>query len=217
MCCDDSNLTGSFLQVTPGRQNTERVLAATATMVYANGHNWGNKLNWDGLGISSLIFAGVYSIIFYAMCAIVWANRKHPVIKMRNMGLAISSLLVLHVYFFMIFLAYVLNGNYPCELEFWIMSFYLPVGIGLFQAQNQQLLLVSRAQSKLIYMEDTFKSLPPTRPGFKRWNFKFRQWWAQWTEQNKYEGFLAVGMVLQVGYTKTVTLSQTGASADGYS
>lgn len=190
--------------MTPQDQSTERVLAATATMVYANGHDWGNNYNWDGLGISLVVFVGMYSLIFFAMCAIVWANRKHPVIKMRNMGLAIASLLVLHVYLFMVFLAYVLNGYYPCDLEFWIMSFYLPVGIGLFQAQNQQLLLVSRAQSKLIYMEDTFKSLPPSRPRFKRWTFKFRQWWAQWTEQSKYEGFVAVGLVLQVDFTKIV-------------
>lgn len=167
-----------------------------------NGHDWGNNYNWDGLGISYVAFAVVYSLIFYAMCAIVWANRKHPVVKMRNINLAITSLLLLHVYLCMIFLAYVLNGHYPCDAEFWFMSIYLPFGIGLFQAQNQQLLLVSRAQSKLVFMEDSFKPLAPMRPLPKRWAFKLRQWWATTTEQSRYEGYVVIGIILQVRYFK---------------
>ena len=98
----------------------------------------------------------------------------------------------------MIFLAYALNGHYPCDAEFWFMSFYLPMGIGLFQAQNQQLLLVSRAQNRLMLMDDSFKPLCPANPGFKRWMFKLKQKWGEWTQDSKYEGLVAVGMVVQV-------------------
>lgn len=172
-------------------------------MVYANpkGHDWGNNYNWDGLGISYVAFAVAYSLLFYTMCGIVWYYRKHPLVKMRKIGLAISALLILHVYLFMIFVAYALNGHYPCIAEFWFMSFYLPMGIGLFQAQNQQLLLISRLQQKLVFHDDMYKPLSPTPRGLKKWAFKLKQLWAQWTEQSHYEGLVAVGMVVQVRET----------------
>ena len=193
----------SLLQVA-FEQRLHSSLASTADMVYLNpnGHDWANNYNWDGLGISYVAFAVVYSLIFYAMCAVVWANRKHPVIKMRNVNLVLTSLLLLHVYVCMIFLAYVLNGHYPCDAEFWFMSIYLPFGIGLFQAQSQQLLLVSRAQSKLVYMEDSFRPLAPTSPLPKRWAFKLRQWWATTTEQSRYETYVAIGIIFQVRSSK---------------
>ncbi|KAL8822208.1 MAG: hypothetical protein Q9191_007048, partial [Dirinaria sp. TL-2023a] len=168
-------------------------------MVYTNpnGHDWGDKYNYDGLGISYIVVATLYSIIFYSMCGIVWYYRKHPIIKMRNIGLAIASLLILHVYLFLIFIAYPLNGHYPCDVEFWIMSIYLPIGIGLFQAQNQQLLLVSREQSKLLVTDESFKPLGPPSKGPKKWLFHVQQWWNSFSEQGKYEGFVAVGIVAQ--------------------
>ena len=181
-------------------------------MVYANphGHDWSDKYNYDGLGLSYIVFAVVYSVIFYAMCGIVWYYRKHPVIKMRNVGLAISSLLILHVYLFLVFMAYPLNGYYPCDVEFWIMSIYLPIGIGLFQAQNQQLLIVSREQNKLIITDDLYKALPPAGKGPRNWVFRIKQWWNSFSEQGKYEGFVAVGIVVQVSSLTLVA----GRSAD---
>ena len=84
-------------------------------MVYLNpqGHNWGAE-NFDGYGISQIIFAAIYSIFFYAACFYVWLNRSHPILRMRKMNLALLSLLVLHVYVVMIFVVYMTNGSYPC-------------------------------------------------------------------------------------------------------
>lgn len=169
----------------------------------AHGHDWSDKYNYDGLGISYLVFAVVYSIIFYTMCGIVWYYRKHPIIRMRNIGLALSSLLILHVYLFLIFLAYPLNGHYPCNFEFWIMSIYLPIGIGLFQAQNQQLLMVSRGQNKLIVTDELYKPLAPKGRGVETWTFRLKQWWQGFSEQGKYEGFVAVGIIVQVNISES--------------
>lgn len=180
-------------------------------MVYANpnGYDWSNNYNYDGLGISYIVFAVVYSLVFYAMCGIVWYYRKHPIIRMRNIGLALSSIFILHVYLFLVLLAYPLNGNYPCDVEFWIMSIYLPIGIGLFQAQNQQLLLVSREQSKLIVTDELFKPLPPKGRGAQTWVFCIKQWWNSFSKQGKYEGFVAFGIVFQVGRLSGIAPGRT--------
>lgn len=93
-------------------------------MVYLNpeGHNWGPSMNLDGYGISLITFAAVYSTLFYAACAFLWFHRNHPVIKMRNISLALVSILILHVYLFMVLMVYPMNGVFPCSVEFWIMS-----------------------------------------------------------------------------------------------
>ena len=59
-----------------------------------------------------------YSLLFSAICAIVWYHRKHPVIEMRKSALATASVLILHVYLFIIFLAYGLNGHISCDTGF---------------------------------------------------------------------------------------------------
>ena len=88
------------------------------------GHNWGRE-NFDGYGISQLVFAIVYSIVFYSLCAYVWTYRNHPAIKMRKIGLALISVLMLHVYLLIVFMVYVLNGAFPCGVEFWVMSMWV--------------------------------------------------------------------------------------------
>jgi hypothetical protein len=93
-------------------------------MVYLNpdGHNWGPSMNLDGWGITLIGFAIAYSILFYTACAFVFHHRKYPVMRMRNISLAVVSLLVLHVYLFMVIMVYPMNGVFPCGVEYWIMS-----------------------------------------------------------------------------------------------
>lgn len=175
-------------------------------MVYFNprGHNWG-PTNLDGYGITYVVFTMLYSIIFYAACTYLWVQRNHPVVKMRKMNLALLSLLVLHVYVVLVLLAYTINGAYPCDVEFWIMSIYLPIGIGLFQAQNQQLLIVSREQNQLVRSDELYKPLFPNQGrgigGPNYWAWRFKLWWRSVSAQNKYEGFVFVGIVIQVSWS----------------
>lgn len=165
------------------------------------GHNWGPE-NLDGYGISQIVIAVLYSIVFYAACAFLWIHRNNAVVKMRKINLALISILILHVYLFMVFMVYPLNGGFPCSVEFWIMSIYLPIGIGLFQAQNQQLLIVSREQSVLLHTEDHYKPLYSGQGkgigGPRYWLWRFKLWWQGTSKQGKYEGFVFAGALVQV-------------------
>lgn len=165
------------------------------------GFNFGAE-NLDGYGISNIVVAVTYSICFYAACIFLWLYRRHPVVKMRNVPLLLLSLLVLHVFLFMVFMVYTLNGAFPCQVEFWCMNIYLPIGIGLFQAQNQQLLIVSRQQSRLIVTNEQYKPLlPKTTRGIggpRYWLFRLKRWWRGINEESKYQGFIFIGFVVQV-------------------
>lgn len=172
-------------------------------MVYLNpgGFDFGPE-NLDGYGISNIAFGVAYSLVFYGACFFLWLYRKHPVVRMRNVPLLLMSLLTLHVFLFMIFVVYTLNGAFPCQVEFWCMSLWLPIGIGLFQAQNQQLLVVSSQQNQLLVKEEMFKPLPPrSRKGsetFNYWVFQLKLWWTNVCSTKKYEMFVAVGIIVQV-------------------
>lgn len=165
-----------------------------------NGHDWAMKYNLDGYGIGYIVFTILYTLAFFAGCGAVWYHRNHPVVRMRKISLAIISLLMLHTYLVIILLLYPWNGYWPCAAEFWVMSIYLPIGIGLFQAQNQQLLLISRGQNELMLEGELYKPLAPKADWRKRVTFHARRWWESLGKQGKYEAFVAIGITLQVRF-----------------
>ena len=88
------------------------------------------------------------------------------------------------------------------------MSIYLPIGIGLFQAQNQQLLIVSQEQSHLIHFEEYYKPYLAPGIGIDRLRYlfsRFKIWWTASSKQGKYEGFVFVGICLQVSWARNVS------------
>ena len=164
------------------------------------GHNFGAE-NLDGYGISNIAVAIAYSLLFYAACIFLWLYRNHPMVQKRNVPLLLTSLLTLHVYLFMVMIVYTLNGAYPCQVEFWCMNLYLPIGIGLFQAQNQQLLVVSQGQHQLLQLEGPFRRLPPKRKGLgnpRYWLYRFKLWWRGESEAGKYQAYVLIGIIVQV-------------------
>ena len=182
--------------------------------VNPGGHDWVRSENFDGYGISLIVVILLYSILFYAACIFLWLQRSNPAIRMRKIPLALLSVLVLHVYLVIIFVVYPLNGHFPCGVEFWVMSIYLPVGIGLFQAQNQQLLIVSREQNLLKGVVELYRPLYPDFGGGlggpRYWTWRLKLWWRSVNTQNKYEGFVFVGMVVQVRRLSLVKIAKTG-------
>lgn len=121
--------------------------------VNPKGRNWGSLVNWDDLG---KLYAGIiiaWTVILYTGATWLFINRNVSFLRMRNIPLAIAAITSLHVYLVKIFLAYTTNGHFLCSAEFWIMSIYLPFGIGLFQANVAQLQSVSDQQKKLLDIE----------------------------------------------------------------
>lgn len=91
------------------------------------------------------------------------------------------------------------------------MSIYLPLGIGLFQAQNQQLSIVSQEQSQLMQSDTFYKLYTPYQDGIgviKYWTHRFRNWWGNTSKQGKYEGFVFAGLCLQVWMMRTMQIAK---------
>ncbi len=187
----------SLAFLTIGINRALKIYSIMALYLNPEGHNWG-PMNLDGYGISIVLFAGIYSLVFLAACGYLWTLRKHTVLKMRKVNLTILSLLVLHVYLFMIFMVYPLNGAFPCSVEYWTMCIYLPIGVGLFQAHNQQLLLVSHDQVQLLNTGEMYKPIGTSHRGLKGFLYRFKIWWDESSAQGKYERYVAIGIAFQV-------------------
>lgn len=71
--------------------------------------------NLDGYGISNIVVAVTYSVFFYAACIYLWCSRHHPLLQKRNVPLILLSLLILHVFAFMVMMYYTLNGAFTCQ------------------------------------------------------------------------------------------------------
>ena len=90
------------------------------------------------------------------------------------------------------------------RVEFWCMNLYLPIGIGLFQAQNQQLLIVSQIQNRMLTNYELYKPIfPRVGPGLggpKYYVFRIKVWWRSIGSQGKYQIIIFMGIFVQVCY-----------------
>ncbi|KAL6245573.1 hypothetical protein RBB50_007572 [Rhinocladiella similis] len=108
------------------------------------------RYNTDGLGFLYVGIVIAWTCLLLPVAIFLIRNRQLPFLRMRNIPLAVSAVAVLHVYWVLCMIAYVLNGFFPCATEYWIMSIYLPLGIALFQATNAQLFATATAQKRYI-------------------------------------------------------------------
>lgn len=117
-------------------------------MQFSNGYDMSFDFNMDWLGVIYITVATIWTIALTFGSIFLIRNRELPYLRIRNVPLAVGGVATLHVYLVLCMVAYVLNGNFPCATEFWIMSIYLPLGIALYQAANTQLLHVAMLQKK---------------------------------------------------------------------
>ncbi|KAE8153172.1 hypothetical protein BDV25DRAFT_149815 [Aspergillus avenaceus] len=153
----------------------------------------------------------------YASVAIIWTvallvgsvflvlNRQEQCIRIRNLPLTLSALSCLHIYWILCMLAYTMSGAYPCDVEYWIMSVYLPLGIALFQANSMQLLSVSGIQEKMLHTahqpQRVSRSIGSKRPS------EFLRQWKQMNLVHRTEVAIAAGMAVQLCLSLSIYLA----------
>lgn len=155
----------------------------------------GGPANMDALGLSIISFVVLWTVLLAVGVAFLYRHRHLDFIRIRNVPLMISALLMIHVYLIFACLTYPLNGTFPCNLEFWIMSVYFPTGVALYQAYNMQLLSLSVLQKQLLLQPAKLlnKLAPPRRTvtGCR----------GQWSRLNLLARtylLIAIGVVIQV-------------------
>ena len=171
------------------------------TMAFSLTYNMEPVFNWDGLAAVYMTVAALWTLILACGLVALIFNRNLPSIRIRNVRLSVSAVMILHIYWCLCMTAYILNGNFPCGTEFWIMSIYLPLGVALYQASNTQLLYIAGLQQKFAYGGfGTDESTQRSRKS--RWQ-RLIAWWSCVTSPHKAVTGIAIGILLQVGATLT--------------
>ena len=153
----------------------------------------------------------VYSTVLFVLLATVWVHRALPAIRIRDVPLMVTGILFLHVYLVIICSVYVINGRFPCGLEYWVMSLWFPLGIGFFQLQNAQLLIKSIEQNDLLYGQILYKKIGR---GPDRFWQRFKYMWSNFNRQQRYAFCIGIAMAIQVS-SKLASLSDWKAWVDG--
>lgn len=154
------------------------------------------RYNTDGLGFTYIAIVIAWTCLLLPASIFLIRNRRLPFLRMRNIPLAISAVAVLHVYWVLCMIAYVLNGFFPCSTEYWIMSIYLPLGIALFQASNSQLFSIATAQKRYLKGDVAVEARPSQARGW-------RKYWQKLKTYNATKNTMA-----WIGIAMTVQVSQ---------
>ncbi|WAO97257.1 Hypothetical protein NCS54_01497400 [Fusarium falciforme] len=107
------------------------------------------QVNLDGLGIFWIAFALSWTLIVAGGMIFLWHHRDMPILRIRGLPLSLLAITLLHFYWGTVQTGYVYLPLAIPEVEYWIMSIYLPCGIALFHASNTRFLLVAKAQKEL--------------------------------------------------------------------
>jgi hypothetical protein len=167
------------------------------SMVFATPYDMAMTWNFNGLGYTLIALATAWTTVLAGGMVFLLINRGLPFLRIRSVPLAISAVALLHVYWVLCLLAYVLNGNFPCATEFWIMSIYLPLGIALFQATNTQLLHVAALQSEIASTDQTLGEPKQKKVSCDSWRRPLAKWKSA-TATKRTMTCIAIGMALQV-------------------
>ncbi|KAI9809665.1 MAG: hypothetical protein M1825_000097 [Sarcosagium campestre] len=167
------------------------------------GHDWGD-INMDPVAKVYIGVCIIWTLLVLLGVGLLVAYRKYEAVRIRNNSLVISSILMIHVYLALALLVYPLNGTFPCNLEYWLMSIYFPLGIGLYQAHNILLLNLSCLQRQLMYNP----LRRPVRRTGSPWSLTamFQKWHAMDLVGRTYFG-IGLGMTVQFVVSVAVFLA----------
>lgn len=167
-------------------------------MAFANGYTMALTFNLDGLSMTYITIATVWTIVLLMGIAFLVSKRNLQFLRIRNVPLAVSAVATLHVYWVLCMIAYALEGFFPCATEYWIMSIYLPLGIALFQACNTQLLHIADVQRKYThYAGGEEKEKPAVVKNVKGWRRHLACLYVE-NRVKRTMAFIAYGMAIQV-------------------
>ncbi|KAI9818336.1 MAG: hypothetical protein M1826_001398 [Phylliscum demangeonii] len=160
-----------------------------------SGYDLRPQVNTDALSKVYIAVCVIWTGLLIAGVVFLVLLRKQTFIRMRNLTLAASSVVMLHIYLILVQILYPRNGVYPCAFEYWIMSIYFPIGVALFQAQNVQLLDLSCLQRQLMLAPlKPSSTIPPPRRGL----LGLLDRWRRMSMVSRTYAGIVVGIVLEL-------------------
>ncbi|GLA79141.1 hypothetical protein AtubIFM55763_002062 [Aspergillus tubingensis] len=108
-------------------------------------------------------WAGAWTVIIASGMVYLIAHRNTPPLLLRGLGLSLSAVVLLHVYWASVQFGTMIGTIMPGDAEYWIMGTYLPCGIALFHASNSRFYHVAKLQEGYIIRSSGGNDLYSTR------------------------------------------------------
>ncbi|KAJ5810127.1 uncharacterized protein N7503_002345 [Penicillium pulvis] len=90
-------------------------------------------------------------------------HRDSPTVRIRGLGLTLSAIFFLHIYFWSVQWGVMIGTLMPGDAMYWIMGTWLPIGISLFYASNGRFLHIAKLQKKYAYPCNRLSVQPGTK------------------------------------------------------
>ncbi|KAL5333691.1 hypothetical protein BJX70DRAFT_48018 [Aspergillus crustosus] len=95
--------------------------------------------------------------------AFLISRRNSPILRVRSLGLSLSAISFLHLYWFSVQWGSMMGALMPGDAQFWIMGTWLPCGLALFHGSNTHFLHVAKLQKKYAKYSFLIDSTPAVK------------------------------------------------------
>lgn len=114
-----------------------------------------SKLNLSPVSIWWAVWACFWTVVVVLGMAYLIVNRSAPTLRVRGIGLSLSAIGFLHLYWISVQFGVMIANLMPGDAEFWIMGIYLSCGMALFHASNTRFLHVAHTQKKYVQNDES--------------------------------------------------------------
>ncbi|KAF5723831.1 transcriptional regulatory [Fusarium mundagurra] len=122
---------------------------------------------WDWVGVFYIDFCVVWTLLVLFGMTFCWKNRNNPLLRLRGLLLSFSAIVLLHIYWILGQIVYIVGPTIPVvlayDIQYFFMGIWFPLGIALFHASNSRLLHVAKLQKKYSSagLRDQFNAVQP--------------------------------------------------------
>lgn len=113
------------------------------------------KINLSPVSIWWAVWACFWTVVVVLGMAFLIVNRNAPTLRVRGIGLSLSAIGFLHLYWISVQFGVMIANLMPGDAEFWIMGIYLSCGMALFHASNTRFLHVAHTQKKYVQNDES--------------------------------------------------------------
>ena len=106
------------------------------------------QLDFSPVSIWWICWGCVWTTAVVAGVIYLIVHRKSPILRIRGLGLSLSAIALLHLYWWSCQFGTMAAAVIPGDEQYWVMGTYLPCGIALFHASNARFLYVAKLQKK---------------------------------------------------------------------
>ncbi|OTA98559.1 hypothetical protein M426DRAFT_69568 [Hypoxylon sp. CI-4A] len=108
--------------------------------------------NFDKVGTFYVAFCATWTFLLLVGVVFLLVNRKDPILKVRGIGLTLTAVLFLHVYWVLAQITYPIGLTMPVltafDVQYFFMGIWFPLGMATFHASNTRFLYVAQRQKK---------------------------------------------------------------------